>query len=59
MMWHHVPIAFQEARAEKGKVSSYEGFDLQAFNDAITHPYGYIKLMCIIGDGKNTVMVNM
>lgn len=35
------------------KLWPYEGSNLQAFNGVVNFPYGYIKLMVILGEGRD------
>lgn len=50
---------FEKLRMKKKKLSAYEGIKLQAFNDTITRPEGYIKLMVTLGEGRHTRKVKL
>lgn len=38
---------------KKEKLLPYDGPNLQAFNDTVTCPWGYVKLKVALGEGQN------
>lgn len=48
---------FEKLGLKREKLSPYEGYDIQAFNDTVTRPWAYIKLMVTLEDGIDTIMV--
>lgn len=49
---------FKKTSLKKENLWSYEGSDLQAFNDKTTHLWGYIELMIYMGEGKYVWTLN-
>lgn len=52
-------IFFEKLRLRREKLGSHEGSNPMDFNDIVTCPLGYIKLMVTLGEGRDTRTIKL
>lgn len=51
-------IFFEKMGLKKENLWPYKRYDIHAFNETITHTWGYIELMVTLGEGRDTWIIN-